>query len=313
MASAIWVGTDEGLHVVGDEERVDLRGHKVGALVSDGDSVWALVGGYTVYRTGSSGIWRMVTRLAGRRSKLPRQTAPPAGTCMYVDKEGQLLVGTTGAHLLRFSDDDPDPERVEAFDRVAGRSTWNTPWGDLPDVRSITGDGHGTTYVNVHVGGIPKSSDGGDTWVPTIDIEADVHQVIALPDSSRLLAATARGLAISEDGGMRWTYRIEGLPASYCRAVAVTGENVLVTASEGPGGEKAGVYSAPLDGGAFERCKRGLPKEFDDNIDTHCLVAAKDSVAFGTSDGAVYVSHDCGYSWHEEATGLPPVRSLLIH
>lgn len=310
MASAIQVGTDEGLHIIGDEVRVELRGHKVGALVSDGESVWALVGGFTIYRMGSSKIWRMMGRLAGRRSRLPRQVTPPMGTCLYVDKEG-LLVGTTGAHLLRVTDE--DVERVESFDKVSGRSTWHTPWGAPPDVRSISGDGRGTTYVNVHVGGIPKSSDGGTTWVPTIDVEADVHQVLAIPDSSRALAATARGLAYTDDGGMTWTYRTEGLSGVYSRAVAVSGDTVLVTASDGPGGENAGVYMGPLSGdGPFERCKRGLPEEFEDNIDTHCLVTQDATVAFGTTSGSVYVSYDAGDSWHEEATDLPPVRSLLI-
>jgi hypothetical protein len=32
-------------------------------------------------------------------------------------------------------------------------------------------------YANVHVGGILRTADGGETWTPTIDIDADVHHV----------------------------------------------------------------------------------------------------------------------------------------
>jgi RND family efflux transporter MFP subunit len=34
-----------------------------------------------------------------------------------------------------------------------------------------------TKLVNVHVGGIPRSVDSGATWAPTIDVDADVHEV----------------------------------------------------------------------------------------------------------------------------------------
>lgn len=48
--------------------------------------------------------------------------------------------------------------------------------GGPPDTRSITEDGD-TVYVNVHVGGVLRSSDQGESWQPTIDIGADIHRV----------------------------------------------------------------------------------------------------------------------------------------
>ena len=33
----------------------------------------------------------------------------------------------------------------------------------------------------VHVGGIPRSTDGGETWAPTVPIEYDVHEVRIAP------------------------------------------------------------------------------------------------------------------------------------
>ena len=69
-----------------------------------------------------------------------------------------------------------------------------------------------------------------------------------------------------------------------------------------------------LAGGAFERCRTGLPEWFDENIDTYCLDALNDGsyAAFGTADGRVYGSDDGGLRWLELITGLPSVQHLLL-
>jgi hypothetical protein len=312
MASAIYVGTDDGLYILGDVERRELPGHRVTALVTEGEKIWALAGGNQIFAYGSSKIWRMSSRLP-KQSRLPRRNGPEitTATALHVGKDG-MLAGTAGAHLARIGSG-TQIERVVAFDQIADRDKWGTPWGGPPDVRSISTDGRGTIYVNVHVGGIPKSTDDGETWSPTIDIEADVHQVLAVPDTDKVLAASARGLEVSEDRGATWTTRTRGLgDTHYCRALALVGDTVVVSASKGPGGERAGLYTCKLSGNQLTRCARGVPEFFADNIDTHCLAAAADTAVFGTSDGTVYASHDEGYSWHEEATGLPPVRSILV-
>lgn len=310
MAAAIFVGTDDGLYLLGDEERRELPGHRVTALCSEGEKVWALAGGYQVFAYGPSRIWRMSHRLP-KPSRLPRHavTATPA-TALHCDKDG-ILAGTAGAHLVRLGT--PMNERVLAFDEMVGRDAWHAPEGELPEVRSISSDRRGTTYVNVHVGGIAKSSDGGETWLPTIDIEADVHQVLAVPDTDKVIAASARGLEVSEDRGLTWSTRTGGLDdTTYCRAVALCGDTVLVAAAAGPDGENAALFSGKLQSTMLTRCQRGLPESFPGLIDTHCLAATADTAVIGTSDGRVFASHDEGYSWHEEATDLPPVRCVLV-
>ena len=91
------------------------------------------------------------------------------------------------------------------------------------------------------------------------------------------------------------------------------GEVALLSASRGPRGGRAAVYRAALRGGTFERCPAG-PGWFDDNIDTFCLDALPDGsfAAFGTSDGQVYASTDAGSGWDELASGLPPLRRILV-
>ena len=243
------------------------------------------------------------------------EIAPGGGTLTHVDDatcfartQRGLFVGTARAHLVR------DGDVVESFDAVPGRDDWYTPWGGPPDTRSIAEAADGTLHVNVHVGGIPRSRDGGETWQPTIDVDADVHQVLAHPtDPKLILAAGAIGLCVSRDGGDSYDVLTDGLHSTYARAVAIAGDVVLVTASAGPRGGRAAVYRTIIAmDQPFERCTDGLPDWFDDNIDTGCLSALDDTAVFGTVDGEVYVSEDAGSTWERAASGLSPVRAVAI-
>ncbi|MGH2725260.1 MAG: WD40/YVTN/BNR-like repeat-containing protein [Actinomycetota bacterium] len=271
----------------------------VTALAAGPDGLWAIVSDDAVWRSAGE-QWRPVAEVRNHRAR-----------CVLPVEEG-ALVGTSEAHLFLVRDGTIGP--VAAFDEAPGRDDWYTPWGGPPDTRSLARGGDGALYANVHVGGILRSSDGGDGWEATIDIDADVHQVVTHPDHPRVvLAACARGLAGSEDGGATWVVETQGLHATYCRAVAVAGESVLVTASTGPFTDRAAVYRVPFAGlPGFERCTNGLPEWFGSNIDSHCLAAAGGLAALGTEDGSVFRSDDEGRTWEMAAEGLPPVRAVAV-
>jgi hypothetical protein len=222
-----------------------------------------------------------------------------------------LLVGTSEAHLARVADGMVEP--IDSFERTEGREHWYTPWGGPPDVRSMSRGDDGTIYANVHVGGVVRSRDDGASWEPTIDIHADVHQVLAPEGHRRLVvAACARGLAGSDDGGDTWIFETDGLHATYCRAVAVGDETLYLSASLGPRGGRAALYRIPITGGPFEKCSTGLPEWFPTNIDSSCLAAVGSTVAFGTDDGTVFGSEDSGGTWEAWAEGLPSVRCVAF-
>jgi hypothetical protein len=214
-------------------------------------------------------------------------------------------------HLLRFVGGTLEP--VESFDAVKGRDKWYTPWGDPADVRSIAGALDGTLYVNVHVGGVVRSRDAGRSWMPTLDIEVDVHQVLAHPTRPKIvLLAAYDGFGVSRDGGGSWQFVTGGMHAHYGRAVAVSGETVLVSTPTGPGGRRATLYRKRLDGETeFVRCADGLPW-FTDNIDTACLAADGPLVVFGTDDGRVFRSLDGGVHWGLPIKGLPTITAVTI-
>lgn len=302
MDIRILVGTDGGLWQLGDGtlEPVDVfAASEVTALARDGAQTWALVEGRTLWAKSEGGPWQEQASIEG-----------PAATCLAASPGG-MFVGTEQARLLRLVRG--KLSRVESFERVEGRDEWYTPWGDPAAVRSIALATNGTIHVNVHVGGVARSRDDGRSWGPTVDVEADVHQVLAHPTQPNVvLAAAYEGFGMSLDGGDSWQFVTDGMHAHYSRAVAVSDDTVLVSASTGPRGRRAALYRKPLDGEPrFERCHDRLPW-FDDNIDTACLQAAGPVVVFGTEDGRVFRSPDRGKSWALVTKGMPAVRCISL-
>jgi len=295
----VLVASREGLHPFDDRGApapVQLAGRAVTTLAPHGRELWAAVDGSELWRT-SGAEWNHI-------SDLPRlRVACIAAT------HADVFVGSSEARLFRVAGGGLEP--IAAFDRAEGRSSWYTPWGGPPETRSMS-EWDDDLYVNVHVGGILRTDDRGNQWAPTIDIDADVHQVATA--EGLVLAACAGGLAVSEDRGVTWTLRADGLEAPYSRAVTVCGDVVLVSASSGPRGGRSAVYRGALASGGFERCRDGLPEWFDDNIDSACLDALPDgsSAAFGTSDGQLFGSLDAGSSWTQLASGLPAILRVLV-
>jgi len=304
VAVTLIVGTEAGLHELDESSGpigVHLAGHAAECLAPEGSGWWVLTDGEDLWRSDRRGAWDRAATSSG-----------PRLNCVCSTAVG-LLVGAEEASLLRLEEGKLQP--LGAFGDVPGRDGWYTPWGGPPDVRSISEDPGRAVFVNVHVGGVVRSTDGGDTFQPTIDIDTDVHQVLAPAGRPGLvLAATgAEGLAVSSDGGETWSFVTEGLHASYSRAVTVGETTLLASASTGPRGGRAAVYRRPLsDDGPFVKCADGLPDWFAANIDTFCLAASGALAAFGTDEGAVFLSEDEGETWRLLAEGLSAVRCLAF-
>ena len=299
MNHKILVGTTCGLHELSEGKHTQLTGHDVTSLSISKSGWWAIIDGQEVWHCKSARVWSRIASLKTLNM-----------TCL-LETSSKLFVGTSEATLLTLECGMLHP--VISFNQVEGREHWYTPWGGPPDVRSMSADPSGTVYVNVHVGGVVRSTNAGKSWEPTIDIDSDVHQILFDPGSGMTLAASARGLAISKDNGTSWQFETNGLHGNYLRAVAVAGSSVLVTASTGPKTESATVYRASLNTNApFTLFSRALPELFSDNIDTFCLSTSGTSVAFGTTDGSIFLSQDEGTSWKLVTQGLPPIRCVAI-
>jgi hypothetical protein len=291
------VGTSAGMFEVGGGRPSTVLDRPVTCVAWDGGRWWALADQRDVLVSDDAGgTWPLAA------------TVPDGlvGYCIDVSPDGGVVVGTSEAHVLRLAADglEADP----SFDAIPTRDEWYTPWGAPPDTRSLSIAADGTAFVNVHVGGVWRS--GGDGWDERVEVDADTHQVLAV--DGVVLVAAAVGFGSSDDGGETFTWSTDGLHDTYARAVALTEDGVLLTASTGPRTAHAAVYRRPFDGGPFEKVHDGLPEWFGSNIDTYCLAAKGDTATFGTGDGDVFVSSDAGRSWEILTGGLPPVRCVAL-
>jgi photosystem II stability/assembly factor-like uncharacterized protein len=308
IIAATW---DDGLVVfAGDARRRELPGRAVKALARDRHGgALAIVDGGTLCRRSPEGEWTTIVA-----TKLPLACSVAVG--------GAIYVGTDDARVLRVGADG-HVEPVGSFDAVPGRETWYAGSalidgklvGPPLGVRSMSATSDATTIlVNVHVGGVPRSTDGGVTWQPTIDVDSDVHEVCAHPiRPGVVIAAAAIGLCVSRDGGATWTVEQQGLHAPYCSAVAFSGDDILVAASADHFAAQGAIYRRPIDGaGSLVPVGGGLPRWIDGIADTGCIAARETSLAVADGRGNLYASQDAGRTWSRRADGLPPVSGVLV-
>jgi hypothetical protein len=301
----------DGLFVVSGENRdQELGAQSVRALAPDRQGgALAIVNGRSLRRRAPAGGWRTLA------------TAEMDLACCLVVGD-VIYVGTDDARVLRVGADG-GLKPLRGFDAVAGRETWyagsavinGQRMGPPLGIRSITATPDGAVLLaNVHVGGIPRSTDGGITWQPTIDVDSDVHEVRAHPNRPGVvMAAAAIGLCASRDGGLTWDVEQEGLHASYCSAVAFAGDDVLVSASVDHFAAQGAIYRRPADGGdSLVAVGGGLPAWTEGIVDTGCIATRGSAVALADRKGNLHVSADTGRTWSRRATDLPSPSSVLI-
>lgn len=304
---SLLVGTSQGIWILDAQPRVELEGASITAIASGKDGLWAIIDRQEIWHRTLQGEWRAIVSVKDLRLH-----------CIQpINEIDTILVGTSEAHLMQLKNG--ELQQIETFEQAEEREEWYTPWGGLPDVRSIAIGTSGEWYVNVHVGGILRSIDQGKTWKPTLDLHADVHEVRTVNYRPGLVvAATAEGLAISQDGGASWAFDRSHLHATYARAIGVCEDVILMSVSMGPRGSKAAIYRRKLDqSGTFEKCapqgnSGKQPEWFSDNINTRCLATQGSTAAFGTPDGELFYSTDAGLTWEAIATDLPTIYCLTL-
>lgn len=308
MLVATW---RDGLFVVASgTPSHELENQSVRGLTADGNGgALAIVDGHSLRRRTADGLWTTIAT-----TEFDLSCCVPVGDVIYA--------GTDDARVLRVSADGAC-ERLLGFETMAGRETWyagsavinGQRVGPPLGVRSITATPDGAVLLaNVHVGGVPRSTDGGATWHPTIDVDSDVHEVRAHPTRTGVvMAAAAVGLCISRDGGATWDTEQDGLHASYCSAVAFLGDDVLVSASVDHFAAQGAVYRRRVhEQGSLAAVGGGLPAWIDGIADTGCIATAGPAAAVVDRQGNLYVSVDTGRSWSRRAEGLPPSSGAVV-
>ncbi|MGO8670349.1 MAG: WD40/YVTN/BNR-like repeat-containing protein [Capsulimonadaceae bacterium] len=297
--------------VTGDGRTQEMANQPVRGLAPDGrGGALAIVGRHSLRRRASSGEWATVATSEFELS-----------CCMSV--RDIIYVGTDDARMLRLSPGSSVLDPITGFDTVPGRDTWyagsamvnGQRLGPPLGIRSVAASSNASVlFANVHVGGIPRSMDGGRSWQPTIDIHSDVHEVRAhQTDPNLVVAASAIGLCISRDAGATWAIERDGLHASHCYAIALSGDDIIVSASTDFFAADGRIYRRPVKpDGSLAAVEGATPAWIEGFVDTGCIAANGSSIAVADRSGNLYGSDDFGQSWSCRSTGLPVPSGVLI-
>lgn len=283
------VAVVEGARVVRE-----LEGRSIAWLTTDHEGCpLAIIDGGRVCRRDAPGQWSTVVELDA-----PLVCCASAGPVLYI--------GTAAAQVLRF---DGNVELLTGFQHVEGRERWYAGSAIVNGVRmgpplgvrtmAVTCDAR-VVLANVHVGGIPRSCDGGARWEPTLDIDLDAHDVHAHPRDPRcVIAASAGGLCVSRDAGHRWTVETRGLSARYSAAAGFVGDDILIAVADDHFAPRGKVYRRAIGGdGPLEEVGRGLPAWTEGIVDSRGIASHGATAALIDRGGNLYVSHDAGAHWH---------------
>lgn len=238
-----------------------------------------------------------------------------------------IFLGTSPPAIYRCSWRGTKWEPVVTLHNQPIAEGWYAPGAAGPSVRTlaVAPEDPEMLFADIHVGGIVRSTDGGQTWESAREgLEEDVHEVQTSPANPQgVYAATADGFYYSPDQAASWEARNTGLERRYCRAIAVhaqDAETLLTSASPTPppgwssGGKRFGVFRSEDGGGHWELVEHGLHPQADDVIDSGCLVFSRDvpnQALCGYESGELMVSHDAGKMWQPAAENLSRIYKLV--
>jgi photosystem II stability/assembly factor-like uncharacterized protein len=222
--------------------------------------------------------------------------------------DGAVYAGTEPSRLFRSDDGGGSWRELDALLELPSQPSWSfppRPW--TSHVRWIAPSPHDAELllVGIELGGLMRSSDGGETWEDhRPGAQRDVHSLAwHLHAEGRAYEAGGGGAAFSEDAGESWRPADEGRDRHYTWSVAVDPDDPdlwYLSASTGPyaahggGDPQARIYGRRA-GEPWRVLGDGLPEPLQ--AMPYALVAADGRLFAGLADGQIWESGDRGDSW----------------
>ena len=222
--------------------------------------------------------------------------------------DGAVYAGTEPSRLFRSDDGGESWSELDALLELPSQPSWSfppRPW--TSHVRWIAPSPHdpGLLLVGIELGGLMRSSDGGQSWQDhRPGAQRDVHSLAWHPHTpGRAYEAGGGGAAFSTDAGENWQPADEGLDRHYSWSVTVEPSDPdcwYVSASTGPyaahgrGDPQARIYRR-RDGEPWRPLAGGLPEPL--SAMPYALVATDGRLVAGLADGQLWESPDRGDSW----------------
>lgn len=301
--AAILVATATGLRVFlpSGENGAELTGREVNALVPEAcGACVAVVDTREIWRRNAAGEWSPVA-------------SADIALGSIVSAKGTIFAGANSDAVMVRVPVGGQADRLHGFDRVPGRQEW-VGNGPPLHVRSLAATADGAAVLAaVHVGGIPRSTDGGENWSPTVPILFDIHEVRAHPTLPNIMAAAAAvGLCLSEDGGSTWTVCSKSPNGTSSLAAAVLPDEALFSMQDGPFAARSQVWRWRFGGQSAEQVRDGLPEWLEGKVDTGRMAAGAGLAAIIDHGGNLWVSETGSRGWRRIASGLPWVFGVAV-
>jgi hypothetical protein len=225
--------------------------------------------------------------------------------------DGAVYAGTEPSRLFRSNDRGDTWRELDALLELPSRPTWRfppRPW--TSHVRWIAPSPHdaGLLLVGIELGGLMRSSDGGQSWQDhRPGAQRDVHSLAWHPATpGRAYEAGGGGAAYSTNDGETWHPADEGLDRRYTWSVAADptdpycwyiSASVSPSAAHGRRGDpQAGIYRRRHDE-PWQPLTGGLPEPL--SAMPYALLATDGRLFAGLADGQLWESRDQGDSWSQ--------------
>lgn len=303
-------------------------------------AAYHVVWGTHIYRSDDRGkTW---TSLGGAPSHAPGNPDQPVKAIWYLEPghashPAMLYAGIDPPGLFVSEDRGESWTPVSSLNQHPTRNTWEPARGAFA-IHSICVNPlqpH-RMYAAVSAGGVYRTDDGGQRWVPANrgvraenlherypETGHNVHRLIMHPaQPERLYRQCYNGTYRSDDGAETWVEITEGLPSDFGYAIATDPhdpDTVFQIPEESSHmrttvGGKLRVYRSTNAGASWEPLTNGLPQKhvyvtvLREAMDTDDLQPC--GVYFGTSGGHLFASPDAGEHWELIANFLPRILSV---
>jgi photosystem II stability/assembly factor-like uncharacterized protein len=239
----------------------------------------------------------------------------------------RLFCGTEPAKLFQSDDLGETWRELPGLRDVPTVESWSFPGPPhVAHAKHVTFDPRDarTMYVSVEVGGLLRSTDGGETWHDVPGMYEDVHRLVIRPDQpEHMYVSGGAGLWQSDDGGEHWRnttdhhHEIGGYPDQLVYHPNNPELMFVAAAKDSPGAWRNNPFAGARiarsrDGGAtWDPLTNGLPDRMQGNVEAMCLEVTGSgeacSLFAATTAGEVWVSDDAGDSWTLALCDLAPI------
>jgi len=154
---------------------------------------------------------------------------------------GRLFAGTQPAGLFRSDDHGDSWTEIESFAQVPEAQAWCVPLDPPLEGRAraivVDATNDDRIWVGVEVGGIARTTDGGETWSVALPYDnPDLHMLYAQPGEPEVIYASTgygrfdhiaeelegnAGVLRSDNGGETWNYAWTGVTPRYSRPMCI--------------------------------------------------------------------------------------------